>query len=310
MDVPLDIVLPPALLPVFRVLGRAVPALWRQRTLFVGSPCADEGTVGLLPGVDRAAALLALSAALEQEARRQRAAMLVWKDFSEADAAAMRQLAQRAGLFPLVSYPGAVADLPRGGREDFLAAMKGSRRHQLRKKLRLSAERVAVRFEAVQRPEAGVLNEIFGLFWQTYEHSETKFERLNRRFFECLALEPRAHFLTLREAESGAMIAFMLCFDMGGRVINKFIGLDYARPKEWMLYFRLWGAALDWAMARGANSIQSGQTGYGAKMAMGHRLVPLTNYCRHRNPLFHLVYKAVARGIDWSTLDAELARYA
>jgi len=33
------------------------------------------------------------------------------------------------------------------------------------------------------------------------------------------------------------MLAFMLCFDMGERVINKYIGLDYGRPKEWSLYF-------------------------------------------------------------------------
>jgi Uncharacterized protein conserved in bacteria len=263
-----------------------------------------------LPGADQRAALLALSRAMEEEARRQRAPMIVWKDMPEAHDEDMRWLAAQAGLFPMASYPGTVADLPRGGREDFLAAMKGSRRHQLRKKLRLSEERVATSCEALQRPAAPVLDEIFALFWQTYEHSETKFERLNRRFFELMAAEPRAHFLTLREKRTGALLAFMLCFDMGGRVINKFIGLDYARPREWMLYFRLWGAALDWAMARGADFIQSGQTGYGAKMTMGHRLVPLTNYCRHANPVLHRVYAAVARRVSWATLDPELAKYA
>ena len=32
------------------------------------------------------------------------------------------------------------------------------------------------------------------------------------------------------------MIAFMLCFDMGERLINMFVGMDYSRPKEWMLF--------------------------------------------------------------------------
>src|SRR5262249_21323113 len=137
----------------------------------------------------------------------------------------------------------------------------------------------------------------------------TRFEKLNRRFFEITAREPRSHFIVLREKSSGAMAAFMLCFDMGPHIINKFIGIDYRRPRDWLLYFRLWEAAVDWALSPGAASIQSGQTGYAPKIETGHGLVPLTNYCRHQNPLVHRVYGAVARTISWRTLDADLARY-
>ena len=122
-------------------------------------------------------------------------------------------------------------------------------------------------------------------------------------------MEPCCHFVILREKTDGAMLAFMLCFDFGSQIINKFIGIDYARPKQWLLYFRLWEAALDWALARGAGSIQSGQTGYAPKIEVGHRLVPLTNYCAHRNPLIHWVYAQVAKSVSWATLDQDLARH-
>jgi hypothetical protein len=105
------------------------------------------------------------------------------------------------------------------------------------------------------------------------------------------------------------MVAFMLCLDMGSRVINKFIGIDYRRPRDWLLYFRLWDAALEWALSRGADAIQSGQTGYAPKIETGHRLVPLTNYCAHRNPVIHAIGRAFARHITWSTLDDDLARF-
>ena len=101
----------------------------------------------------------------------------------------------------------------------------------------------------------------------------------------------------------------MLCFLLGDRVINKFIGLDYAQPRESFLYFRLWDAALDWALARGATAIQSGQTGYAPKIELGHRLMPLTNYSAHRNPLVHRLYDWAARRIDWSSLDPDLAAW-
>ena len=36
----------------------------------------------------------------------------------------------------------------------------------------------------------------------------------------------------------------MLCFDMGERLEDMYIGIDYSRPKEWMLFFRLWEVRL------------------------------------------------------------------
>ncbi len=309
MDVPLELVVPQALWRLAKAVGRFFPSLLFQRTLFVGSPCADEGSVGLLPGVDRRAALQCLQRALDAEARRLRRPMLVWKDFPRSYAEDMGWLADETGLFAMTSYPGTLARLPGPAKEDYFAAMKGSRRRQLKKKLRVSAAAVAVDTALLQHPAEAVLSEIFGLFWKTYEHATTKFERLDKAFFTYMAALPQAFFLTLREAATGDLLAFMLCFDLGDRIINKYIGLDYSRPKEWSLYFRLWEAALDWSLAKGASAIQSGQTGYAPKMEMGHRLVPLTNYCRHQNRIIHRLYAAVAKSIAWRTLDADLGRY-
>jgi hypothetical protein len=99
----------------------------------------------------------------------------------------------------------------------------------------------------------------------------------------------------------------MLCFETPGHLVNKFIGIDYRTPREWMLYFRLWDAALEHALALGARVIQSGQTGYRPKIELGHELVALTNYGAHRNPLIHWIYARVAAEVDWHTLDPALA---
>jgi hypothetical protein len=295
MDFPVSLVAPPALVPILNGLGR----LGRPRTLFVGSPCADEGTVGLLPHVEKEGALCALQAALQVKVRELGADLLVWKDFPDSMRAVLEPIAKEAGLFRLVSFPGTLVELP-AGKDAYFAALKGTRRHVLKKKIRRSAEKVAVRVEVVQRPDGPTLDAVFALFWQTYEKAETKFERLNRRFFDLVAEEPASHFVLLREASSGELLAFMLCFALGSKVINKFIGIDYRRPREWLLYFRLWEAALDWALLRGATAIQSGQTGYAPKIETGHRLVPLTNYCAHRNRLVHAVARLCARHLDWT----------
>lgn len=308
MGVPITLILPPWLLPVAGLLGRIAPSVLRQRTLFVGSPCSDEGAVGITPGADRLAVLQCVQQALRVQARKLDAPMLVWKDFPASFENVMEPLSRSAGMFRMISFPGTAVDLP-ASKEDYFDALKASRRHLLKKKLRRSAENVAVDIDVVQQPGAESMDEIFGLFWQTYEKATTKFERLNRRFFDLIAQEPQSYFITLRERSTGKLVAFMLCFAFRDHIINKFIGIDYRRPKEWYLYFRLWGAVLDWSYSRSARSIQSGQTGYAPKIEIGHKLVPLTNYCAHRNPLIHRIYAAVARTVSWQTLDADLARH-
>jgi len=105
------------------------------------------------------------------------------------------------------------------------------------------------------------------------------------------------------------MVAFMLCFDMGERLANMYIGMDYSRPKEWMLFFRLWEAAVDLALSRGLSAIVSGRSSYEAKIEIGHKLVPLNNYCRHRNIFLHNIYRIFAPTIHWASMDEALARF-
>jgi hypothetical protein len=50
-------------------------------------------------------------------------------------------------------------------------------------------------------------------------------------------LRSSTHFIILREKVADKMVAFMLCFDMGERLANMYIGMDYSRPKEWMPFF-------------------------------------------------------------------------
>lgn len=305
-DVPMELVAPEEVMPALRFLGRFVRSALYQRTLFVGSPFSDEGTVGFMPGADRPAILLVLAHALEPLARRHKAWMLVWKDFPEAVRPEMEAMARASGFFATPSYPGTIASFPSRDKADFMATMKSSHRHNMKKRMKKSAALAALTTEVVQRPDERTLDEIFALFMQTYEKSETKFERLDRRYFEVFGELPEAHYVILR-APDEAMVAFMLCLVSGDVVINKFIGLDYARDRDWNLYFRLWDVAADWALSLGARALQSGQTGYRPKVELGHQLQPLWNYARHRNPLVHLVYAIVGKQISWASLDPYLA---
>jgi hypothetical protein len=307
MDVPMRLVVPPALLPWVSALGRVFPWLRAQRTLFVGSPCAEEGRIGLLPGVDATTALRCIDAALRVEMQRSGASLRVWKDFGVEWDQALGSLARESGLFRLVSFPGTVVTLQSDERDAYDRSLGTNRRHQFKKKLRRSKESARLDVELLRQPDDATLDKLFALFWQTYEKATTRFERLNRRFFGLVAAEPVACFIVLREPTTAEPVAFMLCFEFPGHLVNKFIGIDYGTPREWFLYFLLWDAAVDHAIDLGAKALQSGQTGYRPKIDLGHRLVPLTNYCAHRNPLIHRIYAWVAAEVDWHTLDPALA---
>lgn len=309
MDVPLERVTPEKLVTPLRAIARILPSILYQRTLFVGSPCSDEGTIGLLPGVNRRAVLLALQNGLEQEARNLGAELIVWKEMPASVSPDLDWLMTRRRLFRAIGLPGTLVTFSSPRKDDYFKQLKATRRYALKKKLALSASQANLTAEVIQHPEPEVLDEIFGLFWQTYARAKTRFEELNRPWFAKVAELPTTHFLVLRERDTGAMVAFMLCFDCGSRLINKYVGFDYTKPKSWMLYFRLWDAAVDWALAQGYSSIQSGQSTYGAKIEMGHELLPLVNYLRHRNPLLHALYGRIVRNLDWAKLDDDLAAF-
>ena len=309
MDVALEMFVPGPLQPVVRVLARAFPSLLHQRTLFVGSPCSDAGWVGIVPGADRLAALRCVHAGVMAKAREVGAPMRVWKDFPEAFDAELDALAREQGLFRVVSFPGTEVRLADASKDGYYRAMPGSGAERLKRNVRRSMREVDLETSVVTGPDAATLDEIHALFQQTYERATTRFERLDRTFFGQMAQGPRSRFILVRHRQDRRLVAFMLCFDLGSTLVNKFVGFDYARPREWRLYFRLWDAFVDLAVALGKARVESGQTGYAGKLAVGHCLLPLTNYCHHAHPLLRRVYRLVGAQVTWQSLDADLAEH-
>jgi hypothetical protein len=232
--------------------------------------------------------------------------MIVFKDFPQGDLSALTRL---GGFSPTVSYPGTIITLPAAGKEAYYRSLSHTQRHNLLKKLRRSCDLLSLETTIVRRPSGRELAEIFGLFLQTYERGKTKFERLDLKFFERIREQAPTHFILQRDQATGALVAFMLVLRLGDRIINKFIGLDYRRGTKAYLYFRLFDAAVDFAYACGAKEIQSGQTGYRAKLDLGHGLVPLFNVFYHERPLVNAIFRAVGRRVTWQSLDGDLATF-
>ena len=313
-DVPIELVMPPMILPIVKLISKIIPSFLYQRTFFIGSAGSDEGHIGIDPKILKAQTVtqddifLCVQEAAEKQAQKYKAAMLVWKDFPNIYHQTLATISKSKKLFPLISFPSALVTLEGGNTDDYINSLKSSRRDQFLKKLK-KALPAPLDVSIVHLPDNQTLHQLYRLFSRTYSKGKTKFEELTPEFFEFISREKEAHFIVLRHQSSQEIVAFMLCFDLKGHVINKFIGIDYDAPRDWFIYFRLWIEAVNWAYKIGAKTIQSGQTAYPAKIETGHELIQLTNFCKHRNRFMHEIYKKVASLVNWDTLDPDLAVY-
>jgi len=308
-DVPMSLVAPPVVAKVLEVISKVLPQVGYQRTLFVGSPCAEEGTIGLVPGQALKDVIGPLASAMRARARLLRAPVVAFKDFPATDREALEELCGTQKFFHMHSYPGTLMNLPGANIEIYFAGLTRSRRHNFKKKLRRSKEELELITTFVKRPDDQELAELFGLFMQTYEKGKTKFEKLSIEFFVRIRETEPAWFILQRNKASGKLVTFMLVFKFGDRIINKFIGLDYSLGGNSFLYFRQFEEALNFAYEHGMRQFQSGQTGYRAKLDLGHELVALHNYCHHSSAIVNAIYTRAARDVTWSTLDPDLVTY-
>lgn len=309
MDFTFDMVPSRWLQRVLSFIGRCLPSFRAMRILFIGSPCSAHGTIGLIPGSALADVLPALLDSVRHYAARNGATVVVFKDVPESYSEAFAPCMGPGGLAKVVSYPGTCLSLNQNGFAGYLRSLNASHRYKVRRKLALSREAVDLRAEVVCAPGAGVLRDIFGLYQGTYEKARIKFERLTPDFFRAMAGAEASSFVLLREKTTDRLVAFMLCLQLGYRVVNKFVGLDYDLPRNAFVYFRLYEHAIEWASRAAATEFWSGQNSYAAKIELGHRLVPLYNYFQHSSPLLHRLFALAARRMTFSRLDEDLRAY-
>lgn len=155
-DVPIELVAPDAIAAALRVVSKVMPAVGYQRTLFLGSPCADEGTIGLIPPFSLAQVVKPIHKAVLEQAEKIKAPMVVWKDFPASAEAALETLCKDSAVFKMVSYPGTILRFKECTMESYLKELTGKRRHNLLKKLKRSKENFSFTSSVIQKPDQKV----------------------------------------------------------------------------------------------------------------------------------------------------------
>lgn len=295
---------PVLLAPLFRTrfnMGLAMDDTWRQRltrlqrhmpwllvfkTLFCGSPTSEKGVVAIHPSWrQRPEVFQAFDLALRELARDYGAFMIVFKDFMDEDLAALAAM-KPLGWFVGDSLPTAALDLPFDSLDAYLGNLSTGTRKDMKRKLKKSGE--AVQIEAVQHIDH-CIDAAYALYRNVHDNGPMSFEVLTPAFFRNFSRHFPEHtvfFLYWLPTGDGQrrLVGFNFCLQFEDRLIDKYIGMDYAVSRELNLYFVSFLNNVRWCIDNGKQCYMLSQGGYEVKQQLGARLIPLRTMTRIVNP--------------------------
>lgn len=268
-------------------LRTVLPRLGLLRTLFVGLPVSlGQSHLVLSADADPEAVLATLDAALAEIAARERAWLIVWKEFDATAAARLAPLLAR-GYHRAESPVMHELDVRFKDFPDYCAALKSHYRSDVRRserKFRASGFRVAQMHDAEEIRRV-YTPEVHRLYEAVVAKSPVKLEVLPIEFFRELVRQFPG-FVTLTAIYDGDRVVAFNWGMMDGRVHHYlFCGMDYAVARDADLYFNLMYHQLDDALRRGPDRIEVGQTADTFKARLGCRPTPRYFYVKPRGLL-------------------------
>ncbi|TAM59015.1 MAG: GNAT family N-acetyltransferase [Rhodanobacter sp.] len=279
-------------LPLHRYWGR----LLQWRTRFAGTTVSEYAP--LPAGVAPAALARGLKAAYGRECR-----LLIVKDIAQdspllndAENAYAREFASACEAAGFVLLEGqALAWLPIdfASDDEYLARLSSGRRKNIRRKLRSRAqlEIEAVRTGDPRFRDEATLAAFHALFDNVYAQSEIHFDRLSASFFRAVLQDGDSGGVMFVYRHAGQMIGWNLCYEHGGKLIDKYVGFAYPQAREHNLYFVSWMHNLDYARRQGLTHYVAGWTDPEVKSFLGARMTFTRHAVYARNPLLRALLR-------------------
>jgi len=281
-----------AALPLYRWWGRAL----RWRTRFAGT------TVSEYAPLPRAVSPIALAQGLKAAYARD-CKLLIVKDIAQdspllsesdnAQAGAFASACEAEGYVLLEGQALAWVPIDFASGDDYLARLSSGRRKNIRRKLRSRAD---LDIEILHTGDARfddetTLRQFYTLFDNVYAQSEIHFDRLSEDFFRAILRDAQSIGVVFVYRHAGRMIGWNLCYEEGGKLIDKYIGFAYPQAREHNLYFVSWMHNLDYARQRGLTHYVAGWTDPQVKSFLGARMTFTRHAVYARNPLLRALLR-------------------
>ena len=235
-------------------------------------------------------AVQALHEALRVVARRARAPIIVFKDYSTRHREALSHFAND-GYKRVPSMPASKVDLAYNDFEDYMQRRLGKVfRKNLRRKFRAS-EAIGRLEMTVLEDVSDIIEEVYPLYKQTLARADLSFEELTPEFLARIGREmpDKVRFFVWRL--DGKAVAFNFCLLHDGVLYDMDIGLDYSVALDLHLYFITWRDVFNWAIKNGVGTYYTAPLNYDPKLHLRLELAPLDLYVCHTSPLINPVFR-------------------
>lgn len=292
-------------------LTRYFPRLLRQKMLSLGSPVSEICHLGFAPGTstDEQQRLLgAILARVEIFARENRVRMIAIKDATATQDALWAVAAKAHGLRRQPGLPTALLDVKFASIDEYLDTLSKATRKDIRRKLKSAAGlHVEWRLNVDD-----ILPDVMRLYHSTHANAEFNFEELTPDYFRGVLREMNGRASCATYWLGGRLVAFnLVLYDNehveGGRLLDKFLGMDYAMAREHNLYFYTWIENVRRCIDLKLGTYQSGQGLHALKRRLGSRLSANWLWYRHRNRVVDAIFALVERVARLDRHDPELA---
>jgi len=195
--------------------------------------------------------------------------------------------------------------------DDYLSRLSSSRRKNLRRKLR---SRDRLRLDEVPTGAAfaddAIVDAFYALFENVHAQSEIHFDKPGRDFFAAVLRDPGGIVFTYRVA--GELVGWNLCFEHGGKLLDKYVGFAYPAARDVDLYFVSWFVNLEYALRRGLTHYVAGWTDPAVKASLGARFHLTRHAVFVRHPVLRGLLRRCAHRFEgdraWGAPDAITGR--
>jgi predicted N-acyltransferase len=287
-------------------IRKMFPRFLTMRVLMVGCG-AGTGDLGACDEKDQPWMANALEAILRLYAKRNKASLVVFKDFpanyrSSLDALLSNDYAR------IPSMPMTRLALPYANWDDYFRTLSKATRKDLRRKFRKTERAQNIEMQVVN-DVTPLVDEIYPLYLAVHERSPLKFETLTKDYFRAVGqqMPERARFFIWRQ--HGKIVAFSFCLVCGDAIYDECIGLDYSVALDLHLYFYTLRDIISWAVQQELKYYYSNPLNYEPKLHLDCELVPLDLYIMHSNPLVNPIFRRLIKYLGPTQHDPVLRKF-
>ncbi len=244
---------------------------------------------------------------MEQIAKKEKCAILAFKDFSQPYAGALDPL-QGEGFIKLDSLPTTELNVWFKDFEEYLGTISSASRYDLRRKFKRVDGHVKFDMKVIGSLTDHELREVYKLYLDIVDKHDMGFELLPMAFFRNISKympEETKYFLWYLD---GKLAAFLLCLVSKDRLIDYYVGMDYSVAYKYHLYFIKFRDVMNWCIKHDIKTYEMGVTGYEPKRRLGFEFIPLYIYAKLRNRWMRPVFKAACRLLKFENFDPALKK--